>query len=281
MLAVDWKTIGTAMTSIPCSRRVFLTKHVSGMCGVGKFMKRWKEWEEDLCPRCGLPEDAPHVWQCKGSGTEAVWDKALQDLEHLLRRLDTDPTIAHILLSYLKGWRSGVGIQYVAPRAFQELVLAQESIGWGRLFEGWLVQQWVVYQQRFYPITKSNRTGLRWAMAILQKLWNTAWDMWEHRNGILHQKEYIVTQTMILQLNARVSRVFNDLNSRTLRHNDQHLVCLSLYRLLRKDTNYKITWLLVAEPALREERHNNWRTRSKTDRMTQGMRRCMFTWLQR
>lgn len=40
---VDWQLIGTTMKSLPRARRTFLTKHVSGMCGVGKFMKRWKE----------------------------------------------------------------------------------------------------------------------------------------------------------------------------------------------------------------------------------------------
>jgi hypothetical protein len=40
---IEWPLIGTAMRSIPRPRRVFISKHVSGMCGVGKFMKWWKE----------------------------------------------------------------------------------------------------------------------------------------------------------------------------------------------------------------------------------------------
>jgi len=65
---VDWPNIGYAMKKVPRARRFFITKHISGMCGVGKFMKRWREWEDDLCPRCGVQEDAPHVWLCKGLG---------------------------------------------------------------------------------------------------------------------------------------------------------------------------------------------------------------------
>jgi len=97
---VDWKNIGYAMKKAPRTRRVFLTKHICGMCGLGKFMKRWKEWEEDACPRCGAQEDAPHVWLCKGQGTEDRWTKALQELENLLHQLDTDPTLRHIILVY-------------------------------------------------------------------------------------------------------------------------------------------------------------------------------------
>jgi hypothetical protein len=50
---VDWKAIGRSMKQISRARRVFITKHTSGMCGVGKFMQRWKEWNTDACPRCG------------------------------------------------------------------------------------------------------------------------------------------------------------------------------------------------------------------------------------
>jgi hypothetical protein len=30
------------------------------------------------------------------------------------------------------------------------------------------------------------RTGLRWTQALINKLWDTAWDMWQFRNGIKH-----------------------------------------------------------------------------------------------
>jgi hypothetical protein len=36
---VDWTAIGKAMRNLPRARRVFVAKHISGMCGVGKFMK--------------------------------------------------------------------------------------------------------------------------------------------------------------------------------------------------------------------------------------------------
>jgi len=119
---VDWVSIGRAMAKIPRTRRGFITKHVAGMCGMGKFMKRWREWDTENCPRCGLPEDAPHVWTCKGDGTGDIWIKAIQELKKLLRTLDTDPTLLHILITYLKGWYSGANIRYEPPREFQRLL---------------------------------------------------------------------------------------------------------------------------------------------------------------
>jgi hypothetical protein len=278
---IDWQLIGESMRSIPRARQIFIMKHTSGMCGVGKFMKRWREWDQDSCPRCGMPEDAPHVWRCKGGGTVELWNKAVEDLTNTLRQLKTDPTLQHIITLYLHSWWSGETTSYEAPRAFYELLQEQQQIGWDRFFEGWWSEKWASIQQQYYNLGKSTRTGRRWATAIVTKLWNIAWDLWEHRNGILHEEENLITQSMTVQLNARVSRVYNDLSSRALRQYDRYLVHQSLYTLLRKDNNYKITWLLVAEPVIRSSRLDNWRENSRTDRTVNSMRRCMFAWLRR
>jgi hypothetical protein len=281
IVLVDWPLIGFAMKQAPKARRVFVTKHTCGMCRVGKFMKRWKEWEEDICPRCGEQEDAPHVWRCKGPGTVEIWNKSLQELETLLHQLDTDPTLTYIILVHLRGWWSGEHVTYIPPREFQDLLHDQQTIGWRRFFEGWFAYSWAEMQQRYYNLLRSSRTGRRWASAIVLKLWNIAWDMWEHRNGILHETENLVTRAMQTQLNAKVTRIYLNLSSQLLWHNDCHLVNLPLQELIRKDNNYKATWLSVAEPALREGRSATWQRRTQDDRMLQGMRRGLFTWLRR
>ncbi len=38
----NWDALKIAMEESPCSRYIFMTKHSAGMCGVGKFMHRWK-----------------------------------------------------------------------------------------------------------------------------------------------------------------------------------------------------------------------------------------------
>jgi len=123
----------------------------------------------------------------------------------MMQKLDTDPTLAHIISLYLCSWRTSEAITYEPPRKFQALLQAQSAVGWGKFFEGWVVSQWTEQQNRYYKIIRSHRTGRCWTIAILQKLWNIAWDMWEHRNSILHKKENLVTRCMIIKLNARVS----------------------------------------------------------------------------
>jgi len=158
------------------------------------------------------PEDATHVWLCKGPGTEELWSKVVAELEVMMQKLDTDPTLAHIISLYLRSWRTSEAITYEPPWKFQALLPSQSAVGWGKFFEGWVVSQWTEQQNRYYKIIRSHRTGRCWTIAILQKLWNIAWDMWEHRNRTLHKKENLVTRCMIIKLNARVSRVYIDLS---------------------------------------------------------------------
>ncbi len=65
-------------------------------------MKRWKLRHDDSCPRCGLPEDAEHVWSCHGEGADDVWENAIHDLEEWLNSKQTDPDIQHTILPYFK-----------------------------------------------------------------------------------------------------------------------------------------------------------------------------------
>jgi hypothetical protein len=106
------------------------------MCGVGKFVKRWQQWDTDHCPRCGQLEDAHHVWVYKANGAKDVWSLALEDVECLLRKLDTDPTITYLFLTHLCGWHLGEEITYTAPIELEEVIMEQNNIGWDNFFKG-------------------------------------------------------------------------------------------------------------------------------------------------
>lgn len=182
-------------------------------------------------------------------------------------------------MSHLRSWQSGEEVTYRPPRELEEAWREQCALGWNQFFEGWLSRLWVVEQQHFYTATRSQRMGKRWVSALIQKLWDTAWDLWEHRNGVLHKKENLVTASMGIHLNQRVTRVFIALCSRPLWSNNGHLVRLPLSQLLETNVNYKAQWLAVAEPALREESRQTWQAQNRASRSVTGMQRCMFAWL--
>ena len=158
MEQVHWEAIGIAMKETKRSRRVFLSKHTCGMCGVGKFMKRWKKSQDSSCPRCSDHEDAPHVWICKGTGVNDLWEKSLISLEGWFNTMHTDPNIQHSILEHLRGWRNGTSIN-IPTVTLEEILDNQSQIGWRRFFEGWLIRGWRITQQAYYRSIKSLRTG--------------------------------------------------------------------------------------------------------------------------
>jgi hypothetical protein len=58
---------------------------------------------------------------------------------------------------------------------------------------------WSEVQHRYYEFLDSRRTGLRWLTALIQKLWDVAWDMWDHRNRVLHDQEHSVARDLQIQ----------------------------------------------------------------------------------
>jgi hypothetical protein len=65
-------------------------------------------------------------------------------------------------------------------------VAAQDAIGWYNFMLGRLSKQWSEVQARYLESIQSRSSGRRWTIAILEKLWDISWDMWEQRNGIAH-----------------------------------------------------------------------------------------------
>jgi hypothetical protein len=222
--ATDWPCIGTAMQEIPRTRRVFLSKHVAGMCGVGKFMLHWKEWDHDNCPRCGSPEDSTHVWLCSGQNTNEVWGRSLSVLRSWMASAHMDPELASLIFTSLNNWRYAVSFG-VPPLRLANLVQYQHTIGWGRFLKGWLSKEWQAIQQRYYDSLCMRRTGRRWTIALIKKLWNIAWDLWEHRINILHEAESRLTTRDLQRLTRDITTTFHDLSTYIpLSPHDMHLL---------------------------------------------------------
>ena len=198
-------------------------------------MKRWKLQPTNECPCRDQPEDAKHVWVCKGQNSTEVWGASLNNLHNWMASVDTDPNLQHLLLSHLRSWRDTTTNQSVSSLELQSLLDNQAAIGWDRCLEGWLSNQWASTQQCYYNILKSRRTGQRWVISIIKKLCDTAWDLWQHCNEILHHKETHISQEAPRLLRREVTQLFNGLSSSHLRQRDRYLLHLSLGSLQNKD----------------------------------------------
>jgi hypothetical protein len=257
------------------SRRVFLSKHTCGMCGVGKFLKRWKQRQDDACPRCGEMEDAAHVWRCHGSGADDLWETSLIELTSWFNIMQTDPDIQHCITSYLRSWKYDSAPDSTTTFLLQKCLESQNIIGWGRFFEGWISQDWTKAQQAYYLTIKSLRNGKRWTISLIKKLWDIAWDLWEHRNGILHDSVNMVSTAELRALDKKVKDTFCRLQSITLSANDRHLLTIPLKRILNKDKMYKEAWLYNATTVSASRCHSLWAKRQSQEVLLRGMQRCM------
>ena len=75
-------------------------------------------------------------------------------------------------------------------------------IGWQFLVESLIPQLWVSHQNQFYYKHEKLRNGKRWATQMILKLFDIAWDLWEHRNGIVHSTNI---NLQLEQVNAEVA----------------------------------------------------------------------------
>ena len=72
-----------------------------------------------------------------------------------------------------------------APTANTESATArQDKIRWHNIMEGFPAKGWADEQQQWYDWKKSRRTGKRWTTALVKKLAETVWAMWDHRNTV-------------------------------------------------------------------------------------------------
>ena len=191
-MLVDTRATADLMGRMSMARQVWATKWHCGQYAHGVNMKRWGHWATDRCPRCGKKETAAHLLRCDDSEAKAKWDQAIIELERWMVRKGTAPAIVRLVIEGIKKWRSPLWITVARAGKFPGLAeaqRAQETIRWERLFYGELAKGWVETQQLYNEWVRNRRSARRWGAELLKKCMEVAWDQWQHRNGILHDKE--------------------------------------------------------------------------------------------
>jgi hypothetical protein len=202
-----------------------------------------------------------------------MWETSINKLQEWMTSVDTDPNIQAAVLEHLRGWRSSNRVIPSQQALYlQQVIQQQNMLGWQLFFEGWLLQDWAGIQQLYYNMIKSRRTGKRWAVSIINKMWNIAWDLWEHRNGVLHDQPNATMTANEHIVNQRIRLTYGNHRQISLPKEDRHLLSLSLKQLLSKSLTYKSEWI-------RQWDHANARVRRRVRSQTQQMRRSLYNWL--
>jgi hypothetical protein len=273
---VNWLACEHAMKSLSIGRRHWIAKHVSGHVGVGIKMVQWQMRDSAACPRCGQEEDSQHVWTCHAA--DARWTRLqhISKLDTWLEQQDTQPDLRRELINGMKAWSVGTSRQtfYRTPPHIRQALVHQDAIGWTNLLEGCMANGWTEAQDLYYRMIGSQCSGLRWTVAIIKKLWDVAWDLWEQRNGFLHDRAYQETLHNMAGIDAEIRFQFRQGHTH-LPKRVQYLFEGNVEDLLNTSVLHRQQWLasISAARAMANERQ------TQQDQGMAASRQLMQTWL--
>ena len=240
---INWKMIGYARKGIPRARQIWTSKTTSGFFATGKMMLRWKLKTTASCPRCSADvEDTIHIIQCPDTSATALWNSRLTEFKYWLIEMYTTPILAQNICNRLQQWRSNSEFP-ILPGSLTPPIRAairdQDSLGWDKFLLGFWSNQWEGAQERYLQSIQSKITIKRWITAIIRKLWDIVWDMWEHRNEKLHHSEQ---GELVVQLNNDISLQYQQ-GCHNLSKSVKALFKRSLEALLQSLLPQKQLWL--------------------------------------
>jgi hypothetical protein len=189
---VDWKALDKALSACNSGIRREMIKHSTGYFAHGQNQLQRKFWKHSKCPRCDAEvEDADHIVKCPTPEATNIWEGGITGLRIKLRDIKTKSCIEEILRERLNAWRNKTPYKTYLhlPRLVALALEEQDKSGWDNALYGRWVKGWALAQDEDFKRRKIDRTGRRWLAAIIAQLFKTSWDMWEHRNGILHNME--------------------------------------------------------------------------------------------
>ena len=245
--SVDWKATEKAMKGVSLSRQHWVTKHTSGHFSSGKMMKRWKKRDTAQCPRCDQDEDAQHVWKCQGKDANVKWENSIARLKVWMRRHKTHPTVILVICEHLSAWRydKTPPVRRTNFLGLSDIMKKQEEIGWQAFLEGTPATGWGEVQQRYFDWIGSKKTGKRWLTSVIQKMWDIAWDLWDHRCKILHNKDSSI-------LHARqeddIKTEFDKGTAGLLPHT-KRMFSDGLLRVLQRNQQRREAWIVCVQAA--------------------------------
>jgi hypothetical protein len=123
-----------------------------------------------------------------------------------------------LIINGLQMWRTGEDMAKLSTEIpwLKEVILQQNDCGWRNFFEGLLVIGWQKAISTYLARIGSSQSSKRWISALIRKMWQVAWDLWEHRNGYLHEAENnLISQQVNRDIELQYQLGYNTLDRET------------------------------------------------------------------
>ncbi len=196
-------------------------------------------------------EDKAHITRCPQAEAAAVWSAAVNALIQWMKEEQTDPNLTQALAEGLEMWRSGTTTHNDTPASQK-----QAWIGWGAALDGWLTIEWRAQQEQYWLQWRRKKSSKRWVTELIKKLWNISWDMWAHRNGVLHDAQQRHVDIIDSGINDRVTALYR-WGVHAVPRDAIRFFHTPLEDLLEHASEYKAKWIRSVEAAIERKRHHN------------------------
>ena len=252
---IDWELVGKAFKNLTFGKQRRVTKHAAGHFSCGKMMKIWQFQDHTECPRCPEQYEEPmHILNCPAPSATLHWETALTRLEVWMSTHYSMPAAQTAILRCLREWRHPDPRRHFARESVPQMfglraaVLDQDDIGWYNFLMGRPSRRWRDVQQRYLEGLKRINTGKSWVQALIKKVWEVSWDMWDHRNKVRVNTVTRADLREIEHLNDQITEHFSE-GTLGLGPQDHHWFDKPLLHVLGYDLDHKAQWLESVELA--------------------------------
>ena len=253
---VDWNLYEATIRITPWSKIQWTQKHFSGFEATNYMLHKFGERMDDRCPRCDTVERHTHILQCKEKDATVHYDKLRTAYDSWLQQT-TSNWIREAVLEQLDAYRHQRPVTASAlwPEEVQDAVSAQNRIGDRSFVEGCLHANWEKLQDDYLLQTHSRRSPRRWVKELILKTWMISWDMWDHRNRLVHGHKETKKEQLIAALDAEIRDIHQfGTQHRFLPRVAKNFFKTPLENVLKKTEYQKRVWQTLGNRYLAHDR---------------------------
>ena len=192
----------------------------------------------------------------------------IRSLQVWLRSRHTDPYITSFIISGLRSWfmdpYDDAPLHHCPHRSTFDSLSTQLDIGWFAFLCGYITKELSSAQHRYFRYTNRKKNGDTWAKQLSIKLWAITFNLWKHRNQVLHDTDAIHQLSGMDLLKQAITAEYT-LGQDELPMPYSPFFYLPLVLLLRKSPTYLKRWFVMT---IRAGRENYYEEHPVTDEFT-------------
>lgn len=237
---MDWNAMYQAVNSFVMTEQRTIHKYMHGWLPTGKQLhRRYKIANQ--CPHCKQEEDEQHMMKFPTRTAETETFK--QCLNRKLKHLWMDEKLHGMLINYMFGKNEAMTYN---DRWLEKIQTDQDQIGTGKIWKGYITQQWGDYQENSYQENGEEKqyTGTKWVKILITEVYKHMLDTWGRQNDKLHQNKKRENPHKE-KLQEEIEQLY-----KKYQHTPEILTCLykhSLQKLLKKSIGYLKKWKEIME----------------------------------